>query len=93
VEFAVVAQPLDGGDLAALQLLSQQQAGQGRLAVHKHRAHPALPQLAAVLGPHQPQVLPQDLQEGAVRWDEHPVVLAVDPKPYRPLHPHPPGLN
>jgi hypothetical protein len=90
VERAVPGQPLDGGDLAALHLLRQHQAGEDGFAVHQHCADPALAQLAAVLGPHQPQVFPQDLQEGAMRGHQDPVFPSVDREVHRAVHPHPP---
>src|SRR5262249_36662222 len=61
-------------------------ARQHRLAVHQHRAGPALPQLAAVLGAGQREVLAQHLEEGFVDGDDDLALLPVDLEREPSLH-------
>src|SRR4051794_27506600 len=78
-------QPLDRGQLGAVGLDGEQQAGTDRLAVHKHCARAA----HAVLAPHvragQIQVLAQEVGQRAA--DRHGALVdaAVDGDPDRPL--------
>ena len=86
VQLAAIGHPLHRLDLAALALDGQGQAGQHGLAVHQHRAGAALPQLAAVLGAREVEVLAQHLEEGLVDGDQNLALLTVDPERQQRLH-------
>ena len=74
-------QPLDGGDRPPLALHRQGEAGEHGPAVEEHRARPALPQLAAVLGAGQAHLLPENFQERVVDGGQELPVLPVHPEP------------
>jgi len=62
------------------------QAREHRKAIHQHRARAALAQLAAVLGPGEVQLFPQDLEQGLVRRREDVALFPVDPEGQERLH-------
>ena len=76
----VLGQPLDRDDLPFHAFQAKGQAGEDRLAVHQHRTGAALPELAAVLGSGQIEVLPEHLQEGLVGGKRDLAGLAVHPQ-------------
>src|SRR4030095_1650337 len=90
VKAAGLRHPFDGRDAAPLDLDGQHEAGEHGLAVHEHGAGAALPELAAVLGPGEPEVLAEHLQEGLVDRRERLAGLVVDgqgdPDPHWELH-------
>jgi len=59
---------------------AQVEAGENRLPVHEHGARAALSELAAVLGPRQPQVFAQDLEQRLVRRKSGLDLFAVEAK-------------
>ena len=63
VELAVVAEPLDGDDLAALEFGHGADAAQHLLPVGNHRAGAALLEPAAELGAHQPEPVAQHVDQ------------------------------
>ena len=67
MEPARVRHPLDGLDFSPFAFEPEVEAGEDRLAVHQHRAGPALAELAAMLGSRQPQVLAKHLEQRLVR--------------------------
>src|SRR5438093_6891241 len=69
VEFAVGGEPLHGLDLGAVGLDGEHEAGADALAVHEHRAGAAHAVLASDVGADQPEVLAQELDEGAAGFD------------------------
>src|SRR5215472_1007016 len=69
---------LDGRDRPTLHLQREDEAAQVRPAVDEHGARAALSELAAVLGPGEPHVLAQDLEQRLVRRHEQVAALAVD---------------
>src|SRR5262245_36704895 len=69
---------LHGLDRAAVALDREREAGKERHAVHEHRAGAALAELATVLGPGEPQVLAQHLEQGLVRRERRLERLAID---------------
>ena len=81
--------PLDRPDLGLLALDGEGEAREHRLAVEEHGAGPALAELAAVLGPGQPEVLAQHLEQGLVDRDRDLVGLAVHPESQKGPHRHP----
>src|SRR5262245_38541957 len=70
-------QALDGDDRPSLALDREDEARQHRAPVEQDGAGAALPQLAAVLGPGEPEVLAQRLEERPVRCDRRLDRLAV----------------
>src|SRR6266850_6607460 len=77
VQLAAPRQALDGGDAGAVQLRDELQAGVHPLAVDDHGASPALPQVAALLGAGEAQVLPQGVEQDDARLDAQGAGLAV----------------
>src|SRR5262249_21964924 len=69
---------LDGGHGGALRRHRQGEAGQYPAAVHQHRAGPALPVIAALLGPGEAEMLAQGIEQGGARIERQPVLAAVD---------------
>jgi len=96
MEPAAPGQPLDGRDLPPLKFDRQGQAAQHGGAVHEHGAGAALPELAAVLGARQAEILAQHLEEGLVHRHDRITVFSVDPERQGGLHaralPFPPDL-
>src|SRR5690348_376047 len=78
VETPVPRHPLDGLHAMARAGHAQHQAGQDRDLVQEHGAGPALPQLAAVLGPGEAQVLTQHLEQSLVGSEGDRNRLVVD---------------
>ncbi len=79
VELAVAAgQPLDGGELVAVGLDRQHQAGAHRLAVDEHRAGAADAVLAADVGAGEAELVAQEVGEQQPRLDLALVGPAVD---------------
>ena len=74
------AKPLNGQNFLALGFDCEIKARVNWFAVQEYRAGAALPLLAGTLGPGQAQILPENFQQSAPRWDEEIVRLAVDPK-------------
>lgn len=69
-----------GGDIAPDDARNGGDAGAQHVAVDHHRARAALCQAAAVFGPGQPQVVPDDPQQWCVRVGIDLVGLLVDSK-------------
>src|SRR5262249_34372218 len=69
---------LHGLDRAAVALDRERETGKERHAVHEHRAGAALAELATVLGPGEPQILAQHLEQGLVRRERRLERLAID---------------
>ncbi len=84
---------LHGQDRRVLALDREGQAGEDRLAVDQHGAGPALPQLAAVLGPGEPEVLAQHLEERPVHRDGDLAALPVDGQGHEAPHRSPSGSD
>ena len=76
-----------GLDRAAFAFHGEHHAGKDRLAVEQHGAGAALPELAAVLGPGELEVLAQDLEQRLVDGRQDLAVLAVHPELEERLHP------
>src|SRR3989304_8227175 len=74
------AKPLNGQNFLALGFDCEIKARVNWFAVQEYRAGAALPLLAGTLGPGQAQILPENFQQSAPRWDEELVRLAVAPK-------------
>jgi hypothetical protein len=64
-----VGQPFDRRHFAVHALPRQRQAGQHPPTVHVDRTGAALPLVAAFLGPGQPGVLPQGVEQRDPRFD------------------------
>jgi hypothetical protein len=73
-----VAEPLDGGDLRALRVGGQHEAGTDQLAVEHHGARPALALQAGVLRPPQTEALAQHPQQALEPGDLGGPRFAVD---------------
>ena len=69
VKRVAVGQTLDGPDLATLGLDGEIGAGAHGRAVHQHRAGAAHLDVARALGALEAELLPQDVEEQAVRHD------------------------
>ena len=63
-------QALDGGDLGAVGLHGEHQAGAHRVAVEQHRARPAHAVLAAEVGAGEGEVLAEDVGQGLAGLDD-----------------------
>src|SRR5262245_22384279 len=87
---AALREALDGDDLRVLTLHRQRETRQNGQAVHEDGAGPALPQLAAVLGPWQPQVFAQNLEERPVSGGGDVVALTVHAQGHQASHGTPP---
>jgi hypothetical protein len=81
----VSGEPFDRDDLAPLGLDAEEQAGEDRPVIDQHRAGAAFPELAAVLGARQPEVLAQHLEESLVRLGGDLSELAVDAEAEQPF--------
>src|SRR5438093_724755 len=88
-----VGKAFDGRDLATLAFHGQGEAREDRPAVHEDGAGAALPQLAAVLGPGQAELLAQDLEQRVVDGGQDFPVLAVHPQLDARLRHRPPTLS
>src|SRR5207253_10265450 len=93
VELAVSGQTLDGRHLGAVRLDGEHQAGANALAVHEHGAGAAHPVLAADMGPREPELVAEEVDEEPPRLERlvvgDPVHLHLDLSDVRP--PRPPG--
>ena len=69
IELAVLLEPLDGHDLAAVGLHGEDRAGLDRDAVEQDRAGAAVRRVAADVRAGQPQVLAQEMDEEEARLD------------------------
>src|SRR5581483_11092773 len=78
VELAVVCQAFYCGDLGAVRLDGQHQAGSHALAIHQDRAGAAHAVLAADVGARQLQVVAQEVGQRAARLDVALVSAAVN---------------
>src|SRR4029077_1348908 len=78
VQPAVVGQPLHRDDLVPFRLRGQHQARAHELAVKQHRARPALPLLARVLGTGEAELLAEREEQAFALPDVGLVHLAVD---------------
>src|SRR6266850_137027 len=78
VQPGAVGHALDGRDLALLEVGRQRDARQHRRAVDEHGAGAALPELAAVLGADEIEVLAQHFEERLVDGHEQLARFAVD---------------
>src|SRR2546422_6045977 len=87
MELAALGHALDRRDLSPLDCDWQREAGQHGLAVHQHGARAALPELAAVLRPRQPEILAEDLEQRLVNGSQDVAALAVDRQRHADLHP------
>src|SRR5215472_16933339 len=93
VQSALACQPLDRGDLAALAGDRERQARQHPLAVRQHGARAARPLIAALLGPGQPQPLPQRVKQRDPRVQAQLMEDPVDPQQRRQLRRYRPGIR
>ncbi|CAB1369274.1 protein of unknown function [Denitratisoma oestradiolicum] len=73
-----VAQALDGGDLCAIGLNCQGQAGTSRTAVDQHGAYPADAMLTAHMGAAQGQFMAQEIHQGQAGFHVPLVASAID---------------
>src|SRR3990170_2256403 len=73
-----LGQSLDGEDFRLLELDGKRETGEHRLPVDEHGAGAALAELATVLGPGEPQVLPQDFEKRLVRGNGDLDGLTID---------------
>src|SRR5690606_5866392 len=87
----VAAEGLDGLDRATVGLAGRDQTGVGDLAVDEHGAGTTLPLAAAFLGPGQPEVDPEDVEQSTPRRARALARLAVDPEANRRAHRRPPA--
>ena len=78
VQPGAVGHALDRRDLALLEVGRQRDARQHRRAVDEHGAGTALPELAAVLGADEIEVLAQHFEERLVNGHEQLARFAVD---------------
>ena len=69
VQVVAVGEALDRRDLEAVLRDGEQQAGVRAAAVDEHGARAALPVVAALLGPGEPEVLAQHVEERRARVD------------------------
>src|SRR5581483_5183978 len=89
---------LDGSDLQILRVVRERDAGEDRLAapgapalLRQDRAGAAVPLVAALLRPGEPQVVPQRLEQRALRRDGQRMPLAIDEEVDETRGPHVPG--
>jgi hypothetical protein len=80
MQFPVLGQTLDGGDLLPLGIYGQSEAGADRLAVQQDGTGSALAHVAASLRARQAQPFPQGLQKGHLGLHYHVSHLAVHPQ-------------
>ena len=69
MQLVALRETLDRGDRGAVRLDREHQARVDADVVHQHGARAALPDETALLGPGQPEVVPEDLEERVVRED------------------------
>ena len=70
-------QRLDGGDLGAVNLDGEGEAGARSLALDQDGTHPADPVFAAHMRPGQPEVVPDEVAEQAARLDRPRVARSI----------------
>ncbi len=78
MQLAVRSQPLNRFHARSIGAGGLSDAGAHRIAVHDHRAGPAVPLAAAVLGPREMQLVPQHLQQSSLGADLDLMGRAVD---------------
>ena len=78
VKLPLVCDALDGRDFGALDGGGQSDAGGVQLSVNQHGAGTADAHAATLLGAGQPQVIAQEVQQEASRWDVGLAFHAVD---------------
>src|SRR5215831_15471718 len=69
VGHSIAAEALDGHDLVAIRLRTQHEARTDEQVVQEDGARATLALLAGVLGPGQPEALPQDVEQALARPD------------------------
>src|SRR5689334_4637880 len=80
-QLLAVGQAFHRGDVAAVGLHAEHQAGPGRRAVDQHRARSADAVLTAQVGAGVAEVVPEHVGERPARLYGHRVLAVVDPQP------------